>query len=151
MSNESKYHGSCFCGKVEFTVTGNPEAMAYCHCESCRQWSAGPVNAFTLWKPVTMSITKGLDSVAGYDKNPIDGGEEVVSNRVWCKSCGGHLYTDHPTMGLIDVPAVIIDGLDFAPAFHVHYQESVHTMQDGLPKFKDLPKEAGGSGLELAE
>src|SRR5207249_6986507 len=40
------YKGSCFCGAVKFTVTGEPAAMGYCHCESCRSWSAGPVNAF---------------------------------------------------------------------------------------------------------
>ena len=51
MSNEKTYTGSCFCGDVQFTVNGEPVAMGYCHCESCRRWSAGPVNAFTLWKP----------------------------------------------------------------------------------------------------
>jgi hypothetical protein len=54
-------------------------------------------------------------------------------------------------MGLIDVPAVIIKNLNFKPGFHVHYQESVHPMKDGLPKFRDLPKEAGGSGENLPE
>src|SRR5262249_32727059 len=38
------YKGSCFCGAVEMAVTGEPVAMGYCHCESCRKWSAGPVN-----------------------------------------------------------------------------------------------------------
>lgn len=150
-NENSEYQGSCFCGDVNFTVTGNPEAMAYCHCDSCRQWSAGPVSAFTLWKPANVEITKGLDNIAGFDKNPISGDEKVVSNRVWCKTCGGHVYTDHPTIGLIDVPAVVVKDLTFTPAFHVHYQEHVHTMKDGLPKFKDLPKEAGGSGVELPE
>src|SRR5207253_10783538 len=27
------------------TVCGEPAAMGYCHCESCRSWSAGPVDA----------------------------------------------------------------------------------------------------------
>ena len=54
-------------------------------------------------------------------------------------------------MGLIDVPAALIKGLEFKPAFHVHYQETVHKMKDGLPKFKDMPKEVGGSGEELPE
>jgi len=54
-------------------------------------------------------------------------------------------------MELVDVPAVIIEGFTFNPAFHVHYQETVHPMKDGLPKFKDLPAEAGGSGEELPE
>ena len=151
MSEQSQHEGSCFCGDVKFTVSGEPEAMAYCHCNSCRSWSAGPVNAFTLWKPATLKITQGLDNVTGFDKNPLSEDDTVVSNRVWCKTCGGHLYTDHPTMGLIDVPAVIIKNFNFKPGFHVHYQESVHQMKDGLPKFRDLPKEAGGSGEELPE
>jgi hypothetical protein len=54
-------------------------------------------------------------------------------------------------MGLIDVPAVIIRDFEFKPAFHVHYQESVHHLGDGLPKFRDLPAEAGGSGELLPE
>jgi len=54
-------------------------------------------------------------------------------------------------MGLIDVPAVVIEDFPFEPAFHVHYQETVHRMTDGLPKFSDLPREAGGSGEVLAQ
>ena len=150
-SDETRYQCSCFCGEVQFTVTGRPEIMAYCHCDSCRQWSAGPVSAFTLWKPTAVRVTKGLDNTAGFDRNPISGDETVVSNRVWCKTCGGHLYTDHPTMGLIDIPAAVIKEFEFKPLFHVHYQESVHRMTDDLPKFRDLPGEAGGSGELLAE
>ena len=119
MSKENKYKGSCFCGDVKLTVAGQPEAMAYCHCDSCRKWSAGPVSAFTLWKPSALEITEGLDNMAGFDKNPLSDESSVVSNRVWCKSCGGHLYTDHPMMGLIDIPAVVIESFKFVPAFAV--------------------------------
>ena len=59
--------------------------------------------------------------------------------------------TDHPTMGVIDVPAVIIKNFAFEPGFHVHYQETIMPMKDGLPKFKDLPAEAGGSGEKIEE
>src|ERR1043166_3407208 len=58
-SMTDKYKGSCFCGAVEIEVTGAPAAMGYCHCRSCRHWSAGPVNAFTLWPPESVKITKG--------------------------------------------------------------------------------------------
>jgi len=34
---------------------------------------------------------------------------------------------------------------------HVFYETTVLPIKDGLPKFKDLPKEAGGSGEEMAE
>jgi hypothetical protein len=52
-------------------------------------------------------------------------------------------------MGLIGVPSVFIDDFAFKPGSYVHYQESVHPIADGLPKFRDLPQEAGGSGETL--
>ena len=53
------YKGECFCGAVHVEVSGEPEAMGYCHCRSCRSWSGGPVNAFTLWKPNAVRVTAG--------------------------------------------------------------------------------------------
>ena len=151
MSQANNYQGSCFCGAVEFSLSGAPEVMAYCHCESCRHWSAGPVNAFTLWVPDSFKVTKGADKIAAFDKTAATENKAGTSNRKWCTNCGGHVYIDHPPMGVVDIPAVLIKGLDFQPAFHVHYQESVHKMKDGLPKFKDLPEPAGGSGEEIPE
>lgn len=151
MNSHSNYTGHCFCGEVEFTLRGNPEVMAYCHCESCRQWSASPVSGFTLWKPENLQIIKGKEHIDGFTGNPLSNDTTVVSNRAWCKQCGGHLYTEHPTIGLIDIPAAVIEDFIFMPGFHVHYQESVHPMKDGLIKFKDLPEEAGGTGEQLAE
>ena len=55
-SVSATYQGRCFCGEVQFTVTGEPVAMGYCHCESCRAWSAGPINAFSLWKPEALHM-----------------------------------------------------------------------------------------------
>ena len=143
----SKLHtctGHCFCGDVQFVLTGEPVAMGYCHCDSCRQWSAGPVNAFTVWKPEALKITSGASSIAAYSKSP-------NSNRKWCTTCGGHLFTVHPAAGLIDVYAALIPQLAFEPGIHVHYQESVLPMADGLPKMKDMPAEMGGSGIEIPE
>jgi hypothetical protein len=64
------HQGKCFCGTVQFTVSGEPEAMGYCHCESCRSWSAGPVNAFTLWKPAAVKVTAGAEHIGTFNKTP---------------------------------------------------------------------------------
>ena len=144
MANEPVYHGSCFCGEVKFQVTGEPVAMGYCHCESCRHWSAGPVNAFTLWKPLALKVTNGAECIGTYNKTPI-------SFRKWCRKCGGHLFTDHPTMGLVDIYAAMIPKLTFVPGVHVHYQETVLRIHDSKPKMKDMPKEMGGSGASLPD
>lgn len=144
MSNEHIHQGSCFCGAVQFTVSGEPAAMGYCHCESCRSWSAAPVNAFTLWQPDAIRIKRGAEHIGSFAKTP-------RSHRKWCKSCGGHLYTEHPGWGLTDVYAATIPGFPYRAGVHVNYQESVLRMSDGLPKMKDLPREMGGSGTTLAE
>ncbi len=151
MNETTQHNARCFCGEVQFTLSGEPQAMAYCHCDSCRHWSAGPVSAFTLWLPDALQITQGASNTAAFDQNPGSNDHTVVSIRKWCTVCGGHLFTEHPTMGLIDVPAVVIRDFDFQPGFHVHYQETVQPMRDGLAKFKDLPAEAGGCGEELLE
>jgi hypothetical protein len=129
---------------VEVAVTGEPAAMGYCHCESCRHWSAGPVNAFTLWNPAAVKVTRGADKIGTYNKSP-------HSFRKWCTTCGGHLLTEHPGMGLTDVYAAIIPDLPYDPGLHVHYQETVLHIRDGLPKMRDVPKELGGSGDSVAE
>jgi hypothetical protein len=151
MNTTDQHRGACFCGAVQFTLSGEPEAMAYCHCDSCRHWSAGPLSAFTLWRPETLHVTRGEDEIAGFEGNPKSGDPGVVSRRKWCSHCGGHVFTEHPTMGLVDVPAAVILDFDFQPGFHVHYQETVQPMRDGLPKFRDLPAEAGGSGEVVTE
>lgn len=143
-SAEITHAGSCFCGAVQLTVTGQPSAMGYCHCESCRHWSAGPVNAFTLWHPDAVRITRGANQVGVYNKTP-------HSYRKWCKSCGGHLLTEHPGMGLVDVYAAVIPDFPYRPGVHVHYQETKLPIHDGLAKLRDLPGEMGGSGTFVPE
>lgn len=144
MQNDQTYHGSCFCGAVQFTVTGEPAAAGYCHCESCRSWAAAPVNAFTLWKPEALRITRGTDNIGTFNKTP-------RSLRKWCKTCGGHLFTEHPQWQLTDVYAGVIPQFPYQAGVHVNYQESKLRIVDGLPKLKDLPAEMGGSGVAIAE
>ena len=136
--------GSCFCGAVQLEVSGSPEAMGYCHCRSCRSWSAAPVNAFTLWRPRAVRITDGAKYVAMFQKTPL-------SQRQYCDKCGGHLMTDHPPLGLVDVYAATIPTLVFKPGVHINYAETVLPMRDGLPKLKDFPAEFGGSGATVPE
>ena len=136
--------GKCFCGTVTLEVEGAPEAMGYCHCNSCRSWSGGPVNAFSLWKPEAVRITAGKEYVATYQKTKL-------SQRQYCTKCGGHLMTNHPPLAMIDVFAATIPTLKFSPGVHVNYAETVLPMRDGLPKLKDFPAEFGGSGQIIAE
>src|SRR5688572_6938968 len=110
------HRGACFCGAVQIQVTGDAEAMGYCHCASCRSWSAGPVNAFSLWKPENVRVVEGAEHVATFSKT-------AFSERQYCKKCGGHVMTKHPPIGLIDVYAATIPALQFKPGVHINYAE----------------------------
>jgi len=86
------YKGACFCQSVRIEAVGEPQAMGYCHCGSCRSWSGGPVNAFTLWRPDAIRITAGAEHVGTFAKTP-------TSERQYCTKCGGHLMAVHPPLG----------------------------------------------------
>jgi hypothetical protein len=139
---EKTYKGSCFCGAVALVATGEPVTMGYCHCESCRHWSASPVNAYTMWRPGAVKITAGAENIGSFSKTP-------SSVRKWCKVCGGHLLTEHPSIKLVDVSPAVLPALEFRPREHLHYQEAVLRIVDSLAKHKDLPKSGGGSGVLL--
>lgn len=131
--------GTCFCGEVEIEVSGEPLEMGYCHCNSCRAYSGAPLVAFTLWPPDQVRVTRGADLLGRINKTG-------MSERRFCTACGGHVMSEHPDWGFIDVLAPVLPGLRFAPSMHVNYAERVLPIRDGLPKLKDFPAEAGGSG-----
>jgi hypothetical protein len=138
------HRGECFCGAVKLEVTGEMAAAGYCHCKACRHWSAGPVNAFSLWKPDQVRVVEGAEHIGTYARSP-------NSQRKWCKLCGGHLMTEHPEWQLVDVYAAILPDLEWKAGVHVNYASTVLPMKDGLPKLRDFPPELGGTGEAVAE
>ncbi len=138
------HRGTCYCGAVAVEATGRPAEMGYCHCNACRSYSGGPVNAFTLWKAGDVKVTQGSEFLGRFKSSDF-------SVRRYCTQCGGHVMVDHPTLGLADLPAAIIPSLAFKPAVHLNYEETVLPMKDGLPKLRDFPKEVGGSGELMPE
>ena len=138
------YYGSCFCGAVEFEATGKPAFAGYCHCRDCQAWSAAPINAFSLWASSSVRVTKGEANIATFNKTE-------NSYRKFCKICGGHLMNEHPRMRLVDVYANLLQGFVHKPTLHVNYWSKMVSVKDGLPKFKDLPGDLGGSGETLAD
>src|SRR5262249_3728772 len=112
--DEKTFDGQCYCGAVKIVVTGDAVGAGYCHCANCRSWSAGPVNAFTLWPTDTVKVTEGEENIGEYHVTD-------QSYRQWCKLCGGHLLTRHPTWDLVDVYAATIPSYPFEPGIHVNY------------------------------
>jgi hypothetical protein len=129
---------------VSIEVAGAPEEMGYCHCNSCRIYSGAPLTAFTLWKQANVKVKKGAELLGRFAKTD-------MSHRRFCAKCGGHVMVDHPRLGVTDVRAAIVPTVAFRPTVHLNYAEAVLPMKDGLPKLKDFPAAAGGSGETMPE
>lgn len=70
-------------------MTGAPEEMSYCHCQSCRSYSGGPVSTFLLFKAENVRVVRGVEFLGRFKRTE-------MSNRQFRKSCGGHLMAHHP-------------------------------------------------------
>jgi hypothetical protein len=138
------HRGACFCGAVEVEAAGEPLEMGYCHCRSCRTYSGGPYSAYMLWPAANVRVVRGEAMLGGFNKTG-------MSDRQFCTKCGGHVMSRHPGLGVTDVPAGVMAGIDFRPSVHLNYAEAVLAVRDGLPKLRDFPAEAGGSGDLLPE
>jgi hypothetical protein len=84
-------------------------------------------------------------------ERPHHQGKTEASHRHFCTSCGSPVLVRHPQLGMTDIPAGTVAGLQYVPTLHVNYGEKVMACRDGLPKFKDFPKDFGGSGDMVPE
>jgi hypothetical protein len=48
---------------------------------------------------------------------------------------------------MYDIFAGVLADFEFQPTMHINYDERVISLPDSLPKFRDMPERAGGSGL----
>jgi hypothetical protein len=140
----STHTGRCFCGAVEIEVTGAPLEMGYCHCNSCRAYSGGPLSGFILYKAEQVRVTRGADLVGRFNK-------VGMSDRHYCRKCGGHFAADHPGLGLTDVRPGAFPTIAFEPVVHLNYAEAVLRVRDAVAKLRDFPAHAGGSGEMLPD
>ncbi len=138
------YTGNCFCGAVSIELTGEPNVMGYCHCTDCASWAGAPINAFSLWAPESVKVTEGADKLASFAKTE-------ASHRKYCSDCGGHVMSEHPGLGMIDVYLNVVPGKQHEPTLHIFYAEKTVSVADGLPKYADMPTEFGGSGNTLPD
>ncbi|HJO03844.1 MAG TPA: GFA family protein [Acidobacteriota bacterium] len=161
MSEETiRYAGGCACGAVQVTVTGKPRAAGYCHCETCRRWHTAPINAWAAWPADAVAVTQGEEELLEFDAyrlRQFDGHQATddkgsANCRCSCRRCGAGVMNRRRDGVTVVYPSALYgSAFNHAPTVHIHYQERVLDVQDGLPKFADGPAEYGGSGEMIDE
>jgi hypothetical protein len=69
--------GGCSCGRVRYTLSGEPLRVGLCHCTSCRQESGSMFTAFGVWPRSAFSSSGTFNTWQG---------------RSFCPECGSRLF-----------------------------------------------------------
>ncbi len=108
--------GKCYCGAIRFSATQAPQTVAYCHCDSCRRATGGPMGAFAALDEALVTFT------------PNEGRQVSVVpgvSRTFCADCGSSLtgrYDYLPGQVYISI-GVIDQANDLVPKIHCHDTE----------------------------
>lgn len=101
--------GSCFCGRVRYSVSAPLGNGRSCHCSRCRKAFSGTGSAYAEVAPDSFSWTQGADHLTSYESTPGWG-------LSFCSTCGTTLCGTHAgqvhgvTLGSVDGdPGVQID------------------------------------------
>lgn len=94
-------NGSCLCGAVTFTLTGQPRDVIACHCTQCRKTS-GHFVAATSVPDEDLQVT-GEAALTWYRSSP-------EAQRAFCSVCGSQLFWKPANTDRVSVMAGSLDG-----------------------------------------
>lgn len=130
-----KLEGGCQCGAVRYSVEGESEHVALCHCSDCRKSTGAPTVAWGAFKTAEFVLTKGAAAV--YNSSG-------ASMRHFCATCGTGLYfvNEEYLPGLVDIQVATLDDPEaLSPQVQIQVAERLGWMKDlaALPEFERFP------------
>ncbi len=127
---KSKLRGHCYCGAVQFEISGEPSWVCYCHCDSCRRHTASVVTTYAQFHLDQVNFTHAQPSSYVTDLNNV--------KRSFCGECGSPIsYESNISeneifmyLGIFNQPEKL------KPQDHVFYREHIPwlNIDDGLPR-----------------
>jgi len=143
----TQMRGSCLCGQVHYTITGEPQLAAHCHCVDCRK-SSGTGHC------THVVVTEDQFEVQGeatFYERPADSGNIV--SRGFCGSCGSAVYSTNSGLpGMVFPRASSLDDPDLInPQMTVYASRapSWDRVAGDLPAFDTIPE--GGPKQVIAD
>lgn len=130
------YTGGCHCGAVRYSVEGNPQLVALCHCSDCRKSAGAPMVGWAAFAEGELTVEQGV--VTTHNSS----GEAM---RSFCPRCGTGLFYRNAELlpGIVDIQSVTFDDPEaLPPQIHIQTAERLSWMdgQETLPAFARFPE-----------
>ncbi|MGH8085440.1 MAG: GFA family protein [Lysobacter sp.] len=129
--------GSCLCGSVRYTFSGEVARAGNCHCINCKK-ATGSGYAPTLFVPENAVEITG--EVKYYESTGTSG---TSVRRGFCPNCGSQLFGKPGAFpGMLGVRAGSLDDLSqYKPQVDIFTSRSPawDCMDPDLPKFSEMP------------
>jgi hypothetical protein len=130
------HSGSCLCGAIKYSVSGELGQLAFCHCSKCQKVNGTAFLAGASVEPGDFTLSDPQDYLASFESSP-------GVFRKFCKNCGSPLYSYRP--GPPEAIRIRVGTLDTAYAgpvqMHIYYKDHAawFTANDDVPKHEARP------------
>ena len=101
--------GGCLCGRVRYTITGEPAMSALCHCKNCQRYTGSAFETVVVFPSASVSIQGELKTY----KDTGDSGKAVY--RRFCPNCGSGVIAEADVLPGLAI--MLAGGLDDASVF----------------------------------
>jgi hypothetical protein len=129
--------GGCLCGRVRYTLRGEPVFSGLCHCRNCQRYTGSAFEAVVAFPAEAVSIAGELKTY----NDTGDSGKPV--HRRFCPNCGSGVVTE---VDILPGVAIVLAGtLDdptaFAPAMEIYCSSAQPWVHAGgeRPRFDKMP------------
>jgi len=95
--------GSCLCGDVRYTATGEAKYFFHCHCSRCRK-ASGTGHASNLFLKGSITWESGQEHICTFKV-----AEAERFTNTFCGSCGGRVPRFIEEHGVVFIPAGSLD------------------------------------------
>lgn len=99
----TQYRGGCVCGRVRYSVKGDPLRVGICHCTDCRRTSGSAFTFYAIWP---LPVFSGEGTTSSY------------KGRSFCPACGSRMFSLNETEA-----EIMVGTLDDAPSEQVPQYE----------------------------
>lgn len=129
--------GSCLCGGIRYTITGEPDLVGVCHCRDCQKFT-GSAFSFLVVVPedaVTFEGKSKTFSIPGDSGKPIE--------RQFCPECGSSIAErafTRPGAILIN-GGTLDDPTSVKPAIQIYCDRELAwtNLDDSIQRFAEAP------------